>query len=153
MAITRWSPVTLTPVRTIVGMQDEVNRLFDGFFNRTPLRGDLAAVFTPAVDIEETADEFVVRTDLPGMSQKDVKVSLMGDTLTIRGERKEESDQKDGKKHRIERVYGSFERSFQLGTPVRSDKVKAQYRDGVLEILVPKAEEAKLREIEVQVGS
>ncbi|HEY2955982.1 MAG TPA: Hsp20/alpha crystallin family protein [Candidatus Eisenbacteria bacterium] len=153
MAITRWTPVTLTPARELFGIQDEVNRLFDGFFNRTPFQGDLAATFTPAVDVEETADEYVVRVDLPGMTQKDVKVNLMGDTLTIRGERKQESDRKDGNMHRIERVYGSFERSFRLGTPVRGDQVKAQYRDGVLEVQVPKAEEAKVREIEVQVGS
>ncbi len=153
MAITRWSPVTLTPMRDVFSIQDEVNRLFDSFFTRAPLRGDLAPVFTPAVDIEETGDEFVLRVDLPGMSQKDVKVSLMGDTLTIRGERKQESDRKDGNMHRIERVYGSFERSFQLGTPVRGDKVKAQYHEGVLEIHVPKAEEAKPREIDVQVAS
>jgi len=153
MAITRWNPVTLTPVRDLIGIQDEVNRLFDGFFTRSPLRGDIAPAFTPAVDIEETADEFVVMADVPGMSQKDVKVSLMGDVLTIRGERKQESDRSDSGMHRIERVYGSFERSFRLGTPVRNDKVRAQYRDGVLEVHVPKAEEAKLREIEVQVAS
>jgi HSP20 family protein len=141
----------LTPVRDLFG--DEINRLLDGFLTRSPLRGDIAPAFTPAVDIEETADEFVLKVDLPGMSQKDVKVSLTGDILTIRGERKPESDQKDGGVHRVERVYGSFERSFRLGTPVRNDKVKAQYRDGVLEIHVPKAEEAKVREIEVQVAS
>jgi HSP20 family protein len=110
-------------------------------------------VFTPAVDIEETADEFVIKADLPGVAQKDVKVNLMGDTLTIRGERRQESEKKDGSTHRTERIYGSFERTFRLGTPVRNDKVKAQYRDGVLEVRVPKAEEAKLREVEVEVAS
>ena len=153
MAITRWNPVTLTPVRDLFGVRDEVDRLFDGFFTRGPLRGDIAPAFTPAVDIEETADEFVVRADVPGMSQKDVKVSLVGDVLTIRGERKQESDTRNGGMHRVERVQGSFERSFRLGTAVRNDKVKAQYRDGVLEIHVPKAEEAKVREIEVEVAS
>ena len=153
MAIIRWNPVTLTPVRDLFGNQDEVSRLLDGFFTKSPLLGDTAAAFTPAVDIEETADEFVVRADLPGVPQKDVKVSLMGDVLTIRGERKQESDRNDGGRHRVERVYGSFERSFRLGTRVSNDKVKAQYRDGVLEIHVPKAEEAKVREIEVQAAS
>src|SRR2546428_7996489 len=153
MAITRWSAAPLTSVRDLFGIQDEVDRLFDGFFTRSPLRSDLAPVFTPSVDIEETGDEFVIRMDLPGVPQKDVKVSLMGDTLTIRGERKQETDRKDGNMHRAERVHGPFARSFQLGAPVRNDKVKAQYRDGVLEVHVPKAEEAKLREIEVQVAS
>ena len=151
MAITRWNPVTLTPVRDLFGIHGD--GLFDSFFTRVPLRGDLAPMFTPAVDIEETADEFVFKADLPGMSQKDVKVNLMGDTLTIRGERKQESERKEGSMHRTERIHGSFERSFRLGVPVRNDSVKAQYHDGVLEVHVPKAEEAKLREIEVQVAS
>ena len=151
MAITRWSPVTLLPARDLFAA--DIDRLFDGFFTRSPLRGDLAPMFTPAVDIEETADEFVFKADLPGVSQKDVKVNLMGDTLTIRGERKQESESKNGGTHRTERIYGAFERTFRLGTPVRNDKVRAQYKDGVLEIHVPKAEEAKLREVEVQVAS
>ena len=153
MAITRWSPVTLSPARSLLGIRDEFDRLFDNFFTATPLRGDLAPMFTPAVDIEETAEEFVIKADLPGMSQKDVKVNLMGDTLTIRGERKQETESKSGGMHRSERIYGAFERTFRLGTPVRNDKVKAQYKDGVLEVHIPKAEEAKLREVEVEVAS
>jgi HSP20 family protein len=105
------------------------------------------------VDVEETPEDFVVRMDLPGVAQKDVKVSLMGDTLTIRGERKHEAEHKEGSWHRVERAYGSFERTFTLGAGVRNDKVKASYKDGVLEVRVPKAEEARLREIEVQVQS
>ena len=153
MKITRWSPVPASPVRDLLSIQDEFNRLFDGFFAPTSVRGDLAPMFTPAVDIEETADEFVIKADLPGVAQKDVKVNLMGDTLTIRGERKQESEKKDGNVHRTERIHGMFERTFRLGTPVRSDKVKAQVRDGVLEVRVPKAEEARLREVEVQIAS
>ncbi len=150
MSLVRWSPGL---GRDLFTFQDEVNRLFDSFFGRPSLRGELAAVFSPATDIEETADEFIVRLDLPGVSQKDVKVSLMGDTLTVRGERRQESERNDGSMHRVERVHGSFERSFALGAPVRSDKVKATYRDGVLEVRVPKSEEARLREIEVQVAA
>lgn len=152
MTLMRWSPRTLTPLRDLPGIQEEVNRLFDGVFTGGPLRGDLTAAFTPSVDIEETPEEFVLKADLPGVSQKDVKVSLMGDTLTIRGERKQEHATKDGSHHRLERIHGRFERSFTLGTPVRNDKVSAQYRDGVLEVRVPKAEEARMREIEIQVG-
>ena len=150
MTLVRWNPVTGRELTTI---QDEVNRLFDGFFGRSPLRYDLAPAFTPAVDVQETPEAFVVHVDLPGVSPKDVKVSLTGDTLTIRGERKHDRESKNGGQRRFERSYGSFERSFTLGTPVRSDKVQATYRDGVLEINVPKAEEAKVREIEVQVGA
>jgi len=151
MAITRWSP-TLPSSRDLVSIQDEVNRLFDSFFGHSPLRGDTAQLYSPAVDIDESAEEFVIRADLPGVAQKDVKVSLMGDTLTFRGERKFEAANQDGNRHRVERMYGTFERSFILGAPVRNDKVKATYHDGVLEIRVPKAEEARVREIEVQVG-
>jgi HSP20 family protein len=104
------------------------------------------------VDIEETPDAFVLRADLPGMSQKDVKVVLTGDVLTLRGERKRETTKSEGTCHRCERVHGAFERTFTLTSPVRADQVKATYRDGVLEVLVPKAEEARVREIEVQVG-
>ena len=149
MTITRWSPLTLSPARDLFGA--DLDHLFDGFLTRT--RGDLAPEFAPAVDIEETTDEFVFKADLPGVSQKDVKVNLLGDTLTIRGERKQESETKNGGIHRSERIYGAFERRFKLATPVRNDKVKAQYKDGVLEIHVPKAEEAKLREVEVEVAS
>jgi HSP20 family protein len=154
MAITRWNPAPLAPIRDLVNMQDEVNRLFDSFFTRGSLRSDPGATFIPAVDIQETPEEFLLHVDLPGVSQKDVKVSLMGDTLTVRGERKATTTTGgDGKNyHRIERIYGSFERSFSLGAPVRNDKVHASYKDGVLEIRVPKAEEARLREIEVQVS-
>jgi HSP20 family protein len=151
MTLMRWSPLSLG--RDRVGVHDDVDRLFDSFFSRAAVRGDLQAIFTPTVDIEETADEFVLRADLPGVSQKDVKVSLMGDTLTLRGERKNENVQKDvNHYHRVERTYGAFERSFTFGTPLRNEGVKASYKDGVLEVRVPKAEEAKLREIQVQAG-
>jgi HSP20 family protein len=152
MTLMRWSP-SLNPARDLAGVHDEVNRLFDDFLNRGAWRRDVPAIFTPAVDIEETADAFVLRADLPGVAQNDVKVSLLGDTLTLRGERKSEKVQKDGNNyHRVERTSGSFERSFSFGTAVRSEGVKAQYKDGVLEIHVPKAEEAKLREIQVQIS-
>ena len=151
MAIIRWSPVLSSP-RALAGLHDDVDRLFDGFFTRFPSHGDTSPTFIPSVDIQESADEFLIRVDLPGVNQKDVKVSLLGDTLILRGERTQETTQKDASVHRVERQYGSFQRSFTLGTAVRGDKVKANYRDGVLEISVPKAEEARLKEIEVQVG-
>jgi HSP20 family protein len=153
MSMIRWNPILGATTRDLATFQDEVHRLFDGFLQRSPLRGEVAQTFTPAVDIAETADEFVVSADLPGLSQKDVKVNLMGDTLTIRGERKHESVRNDHNYHRLERTIGTFERSFTFGTPVKNEGIRAQYRDGVLEIRVPKAEEAKLREIEVQVAS
>ncbi len=148
MTLVRWNPV-FSPARELVGMQDDVNKFIDSFFRTSALRSD-GVPFTPVVDIEETPEDFILRADLPGVSQRDVKVSLMGDTLTIRGERKEEKQQKAGSMLRVERTSGVFERTFTLGAPVRSENVKATYRDGVLEIHVPKAEEARQREIPIQ---
>ena len=149
MTLIRWNAAPVSTLRDLTRFEDEVSRLLDGVFTR---RAPGNGTFIPAVDIEETTEEFVVRMDLPGIAAKDVKVSLLGDTLTIRGERHYESPAKDANQHRLERVHGTFERSFILGTPVGSDKVKAQYRDGVLEVRVPKAEESRTRDIEVQVN-
>jgi HSP20 family protein len=149
MSLIRW-----TPRRTgqdLSSFRTEMDRLFEDFFTPVPLRQDWASL-TPAVDVEETPEAYVFRADLPGVNAKDVKVTVTGDTLTLRGERKREDSKSEGSLHRIERSYGSFERSFTLGTPVRADQVRAAYRDGVLEIRVPKADEARAREIEVQIG-
>ena len=149
MTLIRWTPRgngnDLSPLRP------DLDRLFQGFFMPLPLGSDWTAR-TPAVDVEETSEAYVFRADLPGVDSKDVKVTVTGDTLTLRGERKLEEKRSEDSLHRIERSYGSFERAFTLGAPVRPDQVKATYKDGVLEIRVPKAEEARSREVEVQVG-
>lgn len=142
MNLVRWSPMGLTPAR----MRDDVDRLLDSFFTT----GTEGTRFAPAVDVHETADEFVVRLDLPGIAPKDVQVKLTGDTLSIRGERSSEHPEKLGQVIRSERFSGTFERTFTLAAPVQSDRVKATSKDGVLEIRIPKAEEAKVREIPVQ---
>src|SRR5215472_4912190 len=149
MSLVRWFPHP-DGVQSIA-LNTELDRLFDGFFTPGPLRSEWDAL-TPAVDVEETADAYVFRSDLPGMSSKDVKVTVHNDTLSLRGERKREEQKKEGTSHRVERAYGSFERSFTLGLPVRADQVKASYKDGVLEVHVPKAETAKPRDIEVQIN-
>ena len=145
MRLTRWAPARTG--RELATIHDEFDRMLEDFFGSSSVSKDLAPMFAPPADIHETPEEFVLKMDVPGVASKDVKVSLTGDTLVIRGERKDEKT--DGTRHRIERVYGSFERSFQLGSRVRADQIKATYRDGVLEVHVPKAEEAKVREIEV----
>ena len=149
MALIRWNS-SYPAGRDLLAIQDELNRFADSFFRPVPRDN---GGFAPVVDIEETPEEFVLQLDLPGIKQKDVKVSLMGDTLTIRGERKlEKQEKEDGNTLRVERAFGTFERSFTLHAPVRADGVKASYKDGVLEVRVPKADEARLREIEVQVN-
>lgn len=149
MSLVRWFP-RRNGLQS-VALSTELDRLFEGFLSPTPLRPDWNAL-TPAVDVEETPDAYVFRADLPGLSSKDVKVTVHNDTLTLRGERKREEKTSEGSLHRVERAYGSFERSFTLGLPVRADQVKASYKDGVLEVHVPKAEEAKSRDIEVQIN-
>jgi len=147
MSLVRWLP--RRNGSSLATLPNDLDRLFEDFFPG-PSRSDWASL-VPAVDVEETPEAYVFRADLPGVSSKDVKVTVTGDTLTLRGERKREEKKTDGA-HRIERSYGSFERSFTLGQPVRTDQAKASYKDGVLEIHVPKADEARPREIDVQVG-
>ncbi len=147
MTLIRWNPAR--PVR-MQDVHDEMDRLIEGFLGR-PF-GPVAEPFSIPVDVEETPEAYVLRADLPGVTQKDVKVTIAGDTLTLRAERKRETEQRKGSVHRSERLYGAFERTFTLADPVRADQVEATYKDGVLEIRVPKAEEARVREIEVKVG-
>ncbi|MCC6349157.1 MAG: Hsp20/alpha crystallin family protein [Candidatus Eisenbacteria bacterium] len=140
--------------RGLVPFRGDFDSVFDGFFGNRPFYSSptLESLMAPPVDVEETAEAYIFRADLPGMTEKDVRVSLEGDTLTLRGERKREAEKTSGDVHRTERVFGVFERSFTLPAPVRGEQVKASYRNGVLEIRVPKAEEARAREIEVHVG-
>jgi len=140
MSLIRWNP--RRNGHDLSSFRTEMDRLFGDFLAPVHRTGDWAP-FTPPVDVEETESEYRFRVDLPGVSSKDVKVTANGDTLTIRGERKRGEQKEDGSLHRIERSYGAFERSFTLGAPVRPDQVKAAYKDGVLEIHVPKADEAR----------
>jgi HSP20 family protein len=143
----RWNPL-LSTRRDL--FRSDFDQLFENLVSgATP---GSAAFYDPATDVHETAEAYVIRMDLPGVSQKDVKVSILGDTLTIRGERKVEQVHEKENIHYRERRSGSFERAFTLAAPVRADQVRASYRDGVLEVTVPKAEEARTREIEIQVG-
>lgn len=149
MSLVRWFP-RRNGLQS-VGFNTEIERLVEDFFTPSSARREWNEL-SPAVDVEETADAYVFRADLPGISSKDVKVTVHNDTLTLRGERKREEQKTEGSLHRVERAYGSFERSFTLGLPVRADQVKASYKDGVLEVHVPKADEAKPRDIEVQIN-
>jgi len=155
MALIRWRPRNkLDPFADLMGMRDEINRLFDISLGRSAfdfpnlLDGDWA----PAVDVYENDDKIVVKTELPGMTEKDIDVDITGDTLTIKGEKKKEEEKKDKHYHRLERVYGSFHRTVTLPGVAESAKAKASFKNGVLEIEVPKKEEAKPKRIKVNVG-
>jgi HSP20 family protein len=132
-------------------VQDEMNRMLsDVFGRRYAEEGTLP--WAPPVDIEETPDHYLVRAELPGMKQEDIKITVEDNRLVLRGEKRREAEESGTNYHRVERVYGQFERSFTLTHAVRQDKIEAIYKDGVLEVQIPKAEEAKAREIPVKFG-
>ena len=155
--IDRWHPYGTAaerwePLRNVNGIQGEMNRLFDSFFGRPATVAAGERMWAPLADMYETKDDVLVTLELPGVREKDVHVSITGDMLTVKGERRFESDVKDEGYYRLERVYGKFERSVSLPIPVQADKVKATYRDGVLEIRLPKVEEVKPKEIKIDVA-
>lgn len=154
MTVVRWRPmkqsvVRWDPFREVGDLQSEMNRVFDGFFGGSV--AGLDRVWAPAVDMFETKDDLMVRAELPGMAEKDVELSITGDVLTLRGERGAAAEGQESV-HRSERWYGKFERSLSLPIPIQADKVKATYRDGVLTIQLPKAEEVKPRTIKIDVA-
>ncbi len=148
MTLIRWKPV-----RSLDNMQDEVSRVFDSFFDARAYAGRSSdRGWDPDVDIVEDKDKVLVTVDLPGIEKDDIKVSVEENILTIKGERKAEKEEKDKNYHRVERVYGSFCRSFSLPSKVDGQKIKASYKNGVLSIDLPKAEELKPKEIPINIG-
>lgn len=107
--------------------------------------------WVPCLDVSETKNNIVVKAEVPGMDAKDIDISLVGNALTIKGEKKQEREEKDENYHRIERSYGAFSRSVRLSQDVQSDKIKANFENGVLKITLPKSEEAKAKEIKIRV--
>ncbi len=147
MAIVRWRPF-----RDLVSIQDEMNRLFDDFFGRPLARTEWTeGVWSPTVDVSEDKDNVIIRAEMPGTKKEDVNISIQDNVLTLKGEKKQEKEEKDKNYHRVERSYGSFCRSFQLPTSVKTDKIKANYRDGVLNITLPKTEEVKPKQIPISI--
>lgn len=159
MSLIRWNPVRdLTPWSTdfateLSQIHREMNRMFDTFFRGDVLdNGSFGSFWTPAVDITEREDAYLVELELPGLTKEDVKITMENNILTIRGEKKQEKEEKRGSYHRSERCYGSFQRSFTLPTTVKSDKIEAQYKNGILTVTLPKVEDAKAKAIEVKLS-
>ena len=125
----------------LTGLNDELHRLFAD-----------SQCWAPALDVHEDKDSFTIRAELPGLKREDIDVSLQDGALVISGERKEEKVSEGTEVHRRERFYGKFQRALTLPTPVAADKVKAAYKDGVLTVTLPKAEEAKPKQIDVSVN-
>ena len=146
MAITRWDPF-----REVVALQNRVNSLF-----RDLNEGDdpvAAASFVPAVDIYEDAQKVMLKLEVPGIDQKDLDVRIEDHTLTVNGERKFESEEKEQNFHRIERRYGSFYRAFTLPNTVDTENVAASYNAGVLKLELKKKPEAQPKQIEIKVAA
>lgn len=136
------------PFETLLRFQDDLSRAM-GPRNQQHREHVSSRVWSPTVDVYEDADAIVIKTDLPGMSQDDIDIEMSNDTLTIKGERKFDDEERRDKYVRIERQYGAFQRSFTIGVPVEPDKIKALYRNGILELTLPKAEATKPRKVQV----
>ena len=132
----------------------ETSRFFEEFFNDFPFTSSLVHTgenWMPAVDILEKDGNLILRAELPGMSEKEIDLKLENNTLTLKGARRMENEDNKDSYHRIERSYGSFSRSFTLPESVDSDKIKAEYKNGVLTVTIPQKPEVKPREIPVSV--
>ena len=143
MAILKWDPF-----KELQALQERIDKLFE-----ESMRGrEIApAAWTPAVDIYETDDAIILEAELPGMNEKDIEVKIEDNVLTIRGERKFEEERKEENYYRMERFYGTFQRSFTLPSNVDTDKVKAEYKKGILKVTLPKKEQAKPKQIKIEV--
>src|SRR6202049_3393978 len=142
----------LEPFRGLSTLQDQFNRLFNESFRG---QGDESAITTwaPPVDIYETLNELVVKADLPDVNEKDIDIRVENNLLTIRGERKFEKNVGQDNYLRVERTYGAFSRSFSLPNTVNPEAIRAEYKNGVLTVNLPKREEAKPRQVKVSVNS
>lgn len=140
--------VRYRPLRDMLTVQDEVNRMIDSFFR--PAEAEVSGGWIPSCDVRENETDFVVRAELPGVNKDEIKINLVNNTLTIRGEKKQESEEKKGNWHRVERTFGTFERALTFPANVQQEQIKARFTNGVLEITVPKAESARTREIKIE---
>ncbi|MDQ3676257.1 MAG: Hsp20/alpha crystallin family protein [Actinomycetota bacterium] len=154
MAIIRWDPA-----RELDSLQGEMNRLFSSFFetptppgNGTISANTAARRWIPAMDLVETGDQFVLKADLPGMSESDVTIELESGVLTIAGERRTEHEDKHEGYYRLERATGAFSRALTLPDGIDPEGVEASFDNGVLEVRIPKPEQAKPRRVRIGVG-
>jgi HSP20 family protein len=146
-SVSRWEPF-----RSAHTLQDQIHRLFGEVFDRSNQESSLTA-WAPSVDIYENEHELIVKADLPGIDAKDLDIRVDNNILTMRGERKFEEKVNDNNSLRVERAYGSFSRSFALSNTVNAEAIKADYQNGVLTLTVPKREEAKPKQIKVNVSA
>ncbi len=148
MTIVKWDPF-----RNVAALQDRINRIFDESFSRTAdVDDDISmSAWKPSVDIYETDEAIILKAELPGIKKEDVSVEIKDNVLTLRGERVEDKEIKEGSYFRKERCFGTFSRAFNLQHRVQPDKIKAKFKDGILVIEIPKPEEEKPKQITVNV--
>ena len=146
MPIVRWNPE-----KSIFSLRSDMDRLFDNFFADRPDQLQSYSDITPTVDVEETDQEFLITAEIPGIKKDDIKITFENNYLTISGEKKVKKERKDENFHHMERRYGKFSRTLGIPAGVMLDKIEAEYEQGVLHIKIPKAEEAKPKQIEVKV--
>lgn len=142
------------PTRDLLNFEREVNRLFNSFgIPKKDVEEELEnAVWSPLTDISEDKDNFFLKLDLPGVPKEEVKISYNNGQLCISGERKQEKEEKDKTYHRVERTYGKYYRSFTLPKEIKVNDISAEFKDGQLSVVIPKAEEIKPKELEIKVN-
>lgn len=146
-------PMRWNNSRNLFRTHNDVSRMFDSFFS-PELFGEMtfkSSGWLPGMDVSEDKDKFTVTVELPGLNKEDVNITYKEGSLTVEGERKNEDEKKEADYHIVERAYGKFRRSFTLPLPVKEDKIDALFKNGVLTITLPKAEEVKPKEIKVNV--
>lgn len=154
-SLTRWPRPELGSWQgfgRLTNLRDEIDRLFESPLAELARTSQILSGWTPALDVSEDKDNLYVRAELPGMKREEISLTLHDGSLSISGERKSDEKFKDAEVYRSERFFGRFQRTVTLPTPVEAEKVKAQYKDGILTVTLPKAEEAKPKQINVSVG-
>jgi HSP20 family protein len=147
MNVVKWNPF-----RELEEMQNRLNRVFNVPQGEKAEEPFLFADWAPAVDIQETNDEYLVKADLPDVKKEDIKIELVNGVLTIEGERKQEKEEKGKKLHRVERQYGQFLRRFTLPEEIDAAKIAAEFKDGVLNVTLPKSPNSKPKKIDIKVA-
>ncbi|RMF90274.1 MAG: Hsp20/alpha crystallin family protein [Nitrospinota bacterium] len=145
MALVRWEPF-----EGMTRLREEMDRLFEDFFGSTPLRLRDGGLLEPAIEVAETDEAVVVKAQVPGVSKDNLNLTITDDTLTLKGEVKAEEEQKEKNYYRREIRYGSFQRTIPLPVAVKADQAKAQLKDGILQVTIPKSEEAKSKSIPIE---
>ncbi len=152
MNLMRWQRPELAGFGRLTNLRDEIDRLFEAPLAELAHSSQLLSGWTPALDVFEEKDNVIVKAEVPGMKREDIEVSLHDGCLSISGERRSQENHQEAEVYRAERFFGRFQRTVTLPTPVAADKVKAQYKDGILTVILPKTEESKPKHIDVNVS-